>query len=131
VHHLLENLVRNKGNCEIQEKIGFKQSIKKKKDLEQNCTSNKTAREYISYEHLSREATDECCCRYHPYIWNSTPGNTNRGGCQNKMFMDNCFLSPQQFSDIYNGEINSCGTIHNRKGMSKNFRPKNCKLHAR
>ena len=34
-----------------------------------------------------------------------------------KLFMDNYLLLPQLFSDLHNGKINCCGTVHhNRQG---------------
>jgi hypothetical protein len=49
-------------------------------------------------------------------------------GRGHKLYMDNLFLSPELFDDLVTKQIYGCTVRPNRKGMSKDLKPKTSKL---
>jgi hypothetical protein len=50
-------------------------------------------------------------------------------GLGHKVFMDNYFISPALFDDLFQRKINACGTVrHDRRGMPRDIGPKYLKM---
>jgi len=50
-------------------------------------------------------------------------------GLGHKIFMDNYFISPPLFDDLFQRKINACGTVrYDRRGMPRDIGPKSLKM---